>query len=252
MIIYALHSSGQKDHYKYIGYTTGRLQKRINEHLSDSKNLRTIKDKWIQKELRLGNSILVDELDNATDINELKSKEIFYIKLFKSFGARLKNGTNGGDGVHGHKATKKLKDWNTATKSKPIYVFDYKTGKYLDTCKNIRDVCEKFNLTKSSVCYTLSGKNLKSKEFWLSHTNKFNPREKIKKITWNTGISTKGKQKFKVTPVIIEKNEEIYNFESSTEAAEFFNVGRHIILRTLQRQDKYCKKYNLKITRWIK
>lgn len=89
--IYGLKSG---DEIRYIGQTKFSLEKRLKEHIRDNKtNKRT---SWIKSLISNGlipEISLIDEYKTRDDANE---KEIHYIKLFKSFGAKLVNDTVGG------------------------------------------------------------------------------------------------------------------------------------------------------------
>jgi len=89
--IYALKNG---DEYKYIGQTKFDIEKRFKEHLNNKHNCK--KTAWILslKSKKIIPSIeLIDTADTFEECNKL---EIHYIKLFKSFGALLVNGTIGG------------------------------------------------------------------------------------------------------------------------------------------------------------
>lgn len=100
--IYSLRSP-ESDNVRYIGYTKKSLEKRLKGHLGDSYN--SYKVNWI-KGLKANNLIPIIELiEDGISEDDVKQKEIHYIKLFKSFGAKLVNGTLGGDGVKPTKET---------------------------------------------------------------------------------------------------------------------------------------------------
>lgn len=86
---------------RYIGITSKNIQVRINEHLKDLSrtNVKTHKKNWIVSCMNLGKQIGYIILEDNLTQEEAFKKEIEYIKLFKSFGANLVNGTLGGDGV---------------------------------------------------------------------------------------------------------------------------------------------------------
>lgn len=105
--IYGLSSSQNPDLIRYIGYSVN-INDRLNEHLRDINRsfVHTHKKFWLKKEINNGNNILTTILDEAISMEDAKNKEINYLKLFKSLGAKLVNGTQGGDGV---KATEEVK-----------------------------------------------------------------------------------------------------------------------------------------------
>lgn len=81
---------------RYIGYTKRPLHKRLKGHLTE-KGI-TKKINWIKFLLKKGQKPIIVLLESDVFRDEVCSKEINYIKLFKSCGAKLVNGTGGGDG----------------------------------------------------------------------------------------------------------------------------------------------------------
>jgi hypothetical protein len=98
--IYGLSTNADFDNIRYIGYAVD-ASARLKEHLKDvnRSKVNTYKKNWIKNEIAKGNAIVLTILDTAKSYEEAKNKEIHYIKLFRSVGARLVNGTLGGDGV---------------------------------------------------------------------------------------------------------------------------------------------------------
>lgn len=94
--IYGLASSSDGV-IRYIGATKQPIEKRLYYHIEDSKRYGSLKCEWIKSELSIGNKIDSIELD-AVPLSEIKKWEVEYIKLFKSFGAKLVNSNRGGDG----------------------------------------------------------------------------------------------------------------------------------------------------------
>jgi group I intron endonuclease len=91
----------ESDIPRYVGITSGKLNTRLNNHLHDikresCKNLH--KKNWISK---YKDSIIIEQIDTATNVSGLKEKEIFYIKKFREEGIDLVNATDGGDGCYG-------------------------------------------------------------------------------------------------------------------------------------------------------
>lgn len=84
------------DIVRYIGYTGKSLKVRLRGHLncliSKSK-----KNSWIISLKNKNTSPTIELIEDGLTKEEALNKEVFYIKLFKSFGANLVNGTTGGD-----------------------------------------------------------------------------------------------------------------------------------------------------------
>jgi hypothetical protein len=115
-----------EDCIRYIGQTSCvNIETRLSEHVSHSNKGRYKNAYWVKKHSNDIEIVLLE--DSIPSLEEANKKEIEYIKLFKSFGAKLNNLTNGGDGTQGIKFTdehrKKLSDkkkgkdpWNKGLK----------------------------------------------------------------------------------------------------------------------------------------
>jgi transposase len=98
--IYTLSSSKNPEIVRYVGITNN-LTKRYNKHIHSFKHSNRKVTSWIKNIVDDGYDLTMTEIDTAFDINNANSKEVNYIKLYKSVGCNLKNLTNGGDGVEG-------------------------------------------------------------------------------------------------------------------------------------------------------
>jgi hypothetical protein len=95
------------DQIRYIGYTKNSIEYRLSEHKKQSKNGKYRNAFWVKKYRNEIEAVLIeDEIPTKQDACE---KEKMYIKLFKSFGAILTNGTKGGEGGN-YWSGKKLSD----------------------------------------------------------------------------------------------------------------------------------------------
>lgn len=84
---------------KYIGKTVTDINKRYNSHIyqwTRDKGRHNKLNSWIKSLAKKGYKPIIEIIDNC-DENNWQLYEMSYIKLFKSFGANLKNSTNGGD-----------------------------------------------------------------------------------------------------------------------------------------------------------
>ena len=102
MVVYILKNINEIEP-RYVGITTGNLQNRLTKHLHDikrekCKNLH--KKNWLKKNKEF---IIIEKIDEANSIDELKEMEKFYIKKYKDQGINLLNLTDGGDGTYGYK-----------------------------------------------------------------------------------------------------------------------------------------------------
>jgi group I intron endonuclease len=96
--IYTL-SDPISDEVRYIGITKN-LKKRYREHIRESKLNNRHKSTWIRS---LSELPKIDIIDTCWDMN-YSFWEMYYISLFKSWGFKLTNHTNGGEfGTYGYK-----------------------------------------------------------------------------------------------------------------------------------------------------
>jgi len=93
----------------YIGITNS-FDRRILEHFRNAKNNEDKNKSKLYNAIRKYGSqnFKFEIIDECSDIEELKNKEIYYIELFDSKNKGM-NSTFGGDGVWGHESSKKNK-----------------------------------------------------------------------------------------------------------------------------------------------
>lgn len=94
--IYGLSSSNDEDNIRYIGYSN-QPWVREKSHITESRQSKYHRHRWIQDVLKSGNNIKMIILRVISDIEKFQA-EIDMIKLFKSLGAKLVNGNVGGRG----------------------------------------------------------------------------------------------------------------------------------------------------------
>jgi len=134
---------------RYIG-KTNNIQKRLRSHLSNHQLLdKTKKNNWIISLLRDNLIPKIEVLDETTD-NNINELEIFYISLFKSWGFRLLNMTDGGDGNCNIKGIKKsqeskIKNLVNSPHRKSVGQYDI----YGDLIKEYHSIREAANETNS-------------------------------------------------------------------------------------------------------
>jgi group I intron endonuclease len=95
MIIYK--STNKIDKKIYIGQTTQDLDKRIKNHLKESKN--NIKRPFLMSLKKYGlDNFIFEVIDSASNLEELNEKEIFWINFYNSVSPNGYNLTGGGQG----------------------------------------------------------------------------------------------------------------------------------------------------------
>lgn len=103
--IYGLYSTSD-NLIRYIGYSHSPYI-RHKSHLKESKLLKYRRHKWIQSELSKG-FMINTEILRCVPLSQISNAEIETILLYKSFGADLVNGNNGGRG--GISPTKEIRE----------------------------------------------------------------------------------------------------------------------------------------------
>lgn len=98
-IVYYLANSNEPINIRYIGYTSKTLKHRLWHHLNTSKRLITHRDKWVNKSINDGHTILIIPIETNLSAEEAIKKEVYYIKKYRNEGYNLTNATDGGEGV---------------------------------------------------------------------------------------------------------------------------------------------------------
>ncbi len=90
---------------RYVGCHRGVLATRLQSHLADSRKskIATHKTNWIRKLTQMDLMPIISEIQNFFSKKEMLEAEVYWISFFRSQGCRLTNGTDGGEGVWGHR-----------------------------------------------------------------------------------------------------------------------------------------------------
>jgi len=108
-IIYVL-LDPRTNQVRNVGKTMRSTETRLKEHIWEAKNSnKTYTSKWIRSLLK-ADIIPTIEIIDAVPEKDWKFWESHYIKLFKSFGARLTNLTGGGEGTTGYTYTDEARE----------------------------------------------------------------------------------------------------------------------------------------------
>lgn len=79
---------------RYVGLTTKSVDIRLSQHLVDKRHNQH-KVNWIRKHKDYVDIVLIEE--GNFSVEELKSKEVYWINRLKCLGYKLLNATDGGD-----------------------------------------------------------------------------------------------------------------------------------------------------------
>ena len=97
--IYSLASSNDPTNIRYIGKARDikdRIRRHIGKHYLN--NEINYKNNWVKSELRNGNKIIIEVLEEVDD-EKWEESEILWIEKYKNMGYKLTNTTIGGDGL---------------------------------------------------------------------------------------------------------------------------------------------------------
>ncbi len=86
---------------RYVGWTKRTPQQRLTCHISEAqKNRNTYKNKWVMSLISIGLRPLIEVIDSGEG-DGWGDREIEWIARYRAIGAKLTNGTIGGEGVVG-------------------------------------------------------------------------------------------------------------------------------------------------------
>ena len=170
----------------YIGVTKKPIEKRLSEHIQESKRRAsknkktTYKNNWINSKLNKGLNIEIHQVD-FVPISEFAFWERHYISLFKSWGFTLMNLTDGGEGIFGYKFDDEVKARISKSKSIGVYEVDEDCN-VLNHFKSTSEAANFYGINRSALQRHLVGKNKSchSKVFTY-HLESLDPKE-IKSI----------------------------------------------------------------------
>ena len=110
---------------RYVGRTSQPLNYRLKAHIGEARKHIKHVSNWIRSLTKLNLCPVIEELDSST-WSESAYLEVWYISLIKSWGYKLCNHTEGGEGAVGNiRSTKtKLKHLNSImSKAKKVYQY---------------------------------------------------------------------------------------------------------------------------------
>lgn len=222
--IYGLVSNQEPNNIKYVGITRRKPSYRLNSHIFESRKKpeKNSKTKWISQNNFNIKQIILDEVQNFTN---LKLLEEHWISLVKSWGFSLVNSNNGGGGFS--KRDDKFSLWlsnrNLGNK--------YNLGKK-------RSDETKALLSISHIGILGANKGKKFNSDWIYKLR----QAKIGKPSNAKGFkhTEETKNKKRKTVFQIDENNIILNeFKSVSETANFFNVSISTISKILNKNKKY-------------
>ena len=158
VFIYSISTVEDPYNIRYIG-KSDNIEKRLIRHLqSYYLNEGTYKARWLKSELKKGHTPIINMVDEVLE-SEWQFWEIYWISQFKSWGFKLTNGTDGGEGVKLtidalEKRSKIIFDKNTIRLSDDIIKFNIHKKEELWFSERKCPQC------KSIIAYTKKTRNL--------------------------------------------------------------------------------------------
>lgn len=117
--LYVLYGSKDQE-IRYVGVTY-RPERRYQDHILNSKKLKTYRDKWINKILSEDQSLEMFVFQ-VIDYEDISKEERFWIKCLRELGCNLTNHTSGGEGMFApdEETIEKIRSKQIGIKRKPL------------------------------------------------------------------------------------------------------------------------------------
>ena len=97
-VIYVL-KHPRTDEVRYVGWTKQGVDKRLREHIREAvRGQRTHRHRWLLSLVSIGLEPAFEVIEHGTG-DGWSEAERRWIAFYRSYGARLVNGTDGGEGV---------------------------------------------------------------------------------------------------------------------------------------------------------
>ena len=193
---------------RYIG-KTNNLKKRLHHHWTVGYKSNNKTGNWLKSLKKLKLKPIMNLLDETTD--NWQQLEMYWISQFKTWGFRLTNHTDGGEGAYG------AGEWNNT----PVSAYT-KEGKFIKSFDSQKKCAEYFKTSQGNVKLCANGKNiLLLKKYQIKFgkdSNDIPPAPSYKKYEWKNKPSNHWLSKQ------VKCVEDNLVFNSQTEASEYYNV----------------------------
>jgi hypothetical protein len=218
---------------KYVGITSGELNTRLNKHLHDIKRescKNYHKKNWLSK---YKESVIIEQIDSANSIEDMKEKEIFYIKKYRDAGIKLLNATDGGDGSYGYKHTeeviKNISGENNHRWGKPNLINKEKFGKKVEYSIDGKEWILFTSIREASKVLNISFRTIKN--ICDGNYTKFTNYFRYLGETFKNGrIRKKSDQSIRKIKVEAFINNKWVTYDSAKDASELLNISRTKII----------------------
>lgn len=208
---------------RYIG-KTNNLVKRLWEHVNFKK--KSHKTSWIKSLLNEGLKPIISSIEEFEDENKAYLAEIKWITYYKSLGANLINGTEGGEGFKTKDVINENNSHAKINNKQAIEITDLLKNSEL----SIQEIADKYNCSISvinGIKYGNSWSNLtgiKKRDIKRTRGNSIKNRAKSLK---DKGIYQKQSKKIIITPL----DKEPLIFDNIGLASKYLKISRSSIIK---------------------
>jgi len=231
---------------RYIG-KTNNLKRRFNQHLSNHNLLKkSKKNNWIISLLK-SNLIPKIEILDETIENNVNDLEVFYISLFSSWGFKLLNMTEGGDGISwvGKKHTEesKIKSKMVSPNRKSVGQYDLQNN-LIREYHSIREAEKELLISRNSISLVCKEKRKTAGGFiwkYIDRINKYEIKE-LEKINLIKYDKPKKETNYKKIKVFNLKGELLELCDSMNQVVKKYNCHRELIQNCCDKKSYYQTK----------
>jgi len=194
---------------RYIGKTNSP-ERRLHHHWTVGHKSNNKTGNWLKSLKKLKLKPIMTIIDETTD--DWQQLEMYWISQFKTWGFKLTNHTNGGEGAYGGG------QWNNVS----VTAFT-KEGVIIKSFESQKQCAQYFNTTQGNVKAVVTGKNillLKKYQIKLGILKEnINPAPKYKSYEWSNKPNNHWLSKQ------IKCIEDDLVFNSQTEASKYYNIS---------------------------
>lgn len=146
-VIYTL-SDPDTNEVRYVGKTVKTFPQRLQDHLYSVKKEHNYRSNWIKSILSRGKRPVIQYLDECSwDCSQ--ALEIYWISQFKTWGFRLVNLSQGGEGNLGLAPSQKNIDILRARSSKKVYQYDL-AGNFIAEYSSCQEAANSLGIKSNS------------------------------------------------------------------------------------------------------
>lgn len=135
---------------RYVGKTSLSIKRRLKLHLDSPKRETNYRTNWIKSILNKDKIPLLEIIDECK-WKDSQKLEIYWISQFKTWGFKLVNLTDGGEGNLGRPRSEKSKLKSSMSNSKKVYQYDL-DGNFIKEWYGCTIAGKSFGKSNSKIC----------------------------------------------------------------------------------------------------